>query len=336
MKLSEFYRMGIEVGKTYDPRHNGSVEKWLANVRRVYDSLDEGQQAAFDRDSLWNPYLDSRVVCGDEEGRDPDFKKVMVTLEQPPVVVVMDYKPDLLLSHHPEGRACTGLHQVLYMQVGIWKRHGVKIDAIDDFAVENSLRRLYELAARDLREGDLGEITEDWTDIYRYFGKPWIIMHTAADNCATTYLQHLVDSKTPESLADVVTLLNEIPEYRQGNAELIGPRIVTGRPKNKAGKIVVDMTGGYQGPEEIFTSFADSGIRTILCMHVTRSWYDAAADHHVQIVCAGHAPSDNLGMNLLIDDAMPEDVEIYPRMGGFRRFSHRDEDQSWKESARKT
>ncbi len=325
MKLSEFYRNAVEIGVKYDPRENGSVQRRLDYLRKVYDSLDPEEKALFDADSLWNPYLDSRIVCGDEDGRDPEFRKVVVSIDDPCIYVARDLKADLVISHHPDGRAIAGLHQVLDMQVGIWKKYGVQIEPIDDSARESSLRRLYELAVRESREDYLGEITEDTPDIFRHYGIPWIALHTVADNCATTYIQKSIDAAGPETLHDIVFFLNTIPEYRQANAELIGPRIVTGRPKNKAGKVVADMTGGTQGPEEIFSSFADSGIKTILCMHVTRSWYDAAAEHHVQIVCAGHTPSDSLGMNLLLDEALDDGVEVHPRAGGFRRFSHRDE-----------
>lgn len=325
MKLSEFYRRAVEVGVKYDPRENGSVQRRLDSLKKVYDGLTDAEKVLFDMDSLWNPYLDSRIVCGDEDGADPEFRKVIVGIDVPPVYVIKDTGNSLIVSHHPEGRATAGLHQVLEMQVGIWRKYGVQIEPIDDTARETSLRRLYELAARESREDDLGEITEDLPDIFRYYGVPWIALHTVADNCATTYLQKRIDAAQPDTLQDLVRLLDNVSEYRQANAELIGPRIVTGRPKNKAGKVVVDMTGGTQGPEEIFTSFADSGIKTILCMHVTRSWYEASANHHVQIVCAGHAPSDSLGVNLLLDEALPDGIEVFPRMGGFRRFSHRDE-----------
>lgn len=162
-------------------------------------------------------------------------------------------------------------------------------------------------------------------------GIPWMVLHTAADNCATTYLQKRIEAAQPETLQDVLNFLLSIPEYEQGARELIGPRLVIGKsPKSKAGKVVVDMTGGAEAPTGIFPSFADSGIKTILCMHVSEGWYEEAARHHVQIVCAGHSPSDTLGMNLLLDETMPEGVEMipnekYPKVGAFRRFSHRGE-----------
>lgn len=97
--------------------------------------------------------------------------------------------------------------------------------------------------------------------------------------------------------------------------------------ETSAGKVVVDMTGGAEAPQEIFYSFGNSGINTIVGMHFSEEWYIQAADHQIQIVCAGHAPSDNLGMNLLLDEILPQDIELFPnekfpKIGGFRRFSH--------------
>lgn len=329
MKLSELYHKAVEIGMKYDPRDGDSPRADLDRVKKAYDAMDDGERKWFDMDALWNPYLDSRIVCGDEDNNDPDFSKVLVTLNPPgtgEIMIARDIKADLLISHHPDGRALAGLHQVLEMQIGIWKKYGVRLEPVDDFARESSLRRLYSIAVRESREESWGEITEDLPDIARYFKVPWIALHTVADNCTTTYLQKRIDQVQPVTLQDLIDFLRTIPDYEEATKNLTGrPRIVTGREKSRAGKIVVDMTGGEEAPEEIFSSFADSGIRTILCMHATRDWYDAAAEHHVQIVCAGHASSDSLGMNLLLDEALADGIEVYPRLGGFRRFTHKDE-----------
>jgi putative NIF3 family GTP cyclohydrolase 1 type 2 len=328
MKLSELYQKAVEVGMRYDPRDGGAPAADLERIKRIYDSLTPDEQKWFDNDALWNPYLDSRPVCGDEDGKDPEVSKVMAIIDSPPYGVIEICRREginLVISHHPEGRASAGLHQVLDMQIGIWKKHGVRIEPVDEYARDTSLKYLYAVAQRESREDNLSEITEEIADVLRYFGLPWIALHTVADNCATTYLQKKMDQTRPDTLQDVVDLLMTIEEYQRGTIELIGPRIVTGRPKNKTGKIVVDMTGGGEAPKEIFSSFADSGIRTIICMHTSKDWYDSAAKHQVQIVCAGHAPSDILAMNLLFDEVLPEHVEVYPKMGGYRRFSHKQE-----------
>jgi hypothetical protein len=54
-------------------------------------------------------------------------------------------------------------------------------------------------------------------------------------------------------------------------------------------------------------------------MHISEEHRKEARKHHMNIVIAGHIPSDNLGMNLLIDDIL-KGVEVV-ECSGFRRVA---------------
>lgn len=151
MRLSELYHKAIEIGMKYDPRDGGAAESDLKRTKAEYDDMDDVGKKYFDADLLWNPYPDSRPVCGDDGGVDPEFSKVVVCIETPNTTIVRYLSPNLLITHHPDGRASAGLHRVLDMQIGIWRRYGVSIDAIDTQARESSIRRL--MSCRNARTG---------------------------------------------------------------------------------------------------------------------------------------------------------------------------------------
>lgn len=331
MKLSDLYQKAVEVGIRNDPRDDSLPQEILRRNNELYNKLEGTDKEYFDMESLWNPYLDSRIVC--DTNSEADFRKAVVALDigNGEIRIASEIGADLLISHHPEGKAYAGLWTVLDMQVGILEKSGVDTRAIASSASEYSIRRQYELAERDSREESKGEITEHLPDLARHYRLSWIALHTIADNFATTFLQNMIAEKRPYSLADLLDMLMEVPEYRHSMKELIGPRIVAGTRSRKVGKIIVDMTGGGEGPEEIFYSIPEAGINTVLCMHASEDWYKEAEKHHISVVCAGHAPSDSLGMNLLLDEVMPDYVELYP-LGGFRRFSHKEKTANGQES----
>lgn len=80
------------------------------------------------------------------------------------------------------------------------------------------------------------------------------------------------------------------------------------------------MTGGTEGSKEIFQSLSLSGINTIVAMHLSEEHRKEAEKNHVNVVIAGHIASDNLGLNLLLDNiTRDEKLEILD-CSGFRRI----------------
>jgi hypothetical protein len=126
--------------------------------------------------------------------------------------------------------------------------------------------------------------------------------HTPADNMVATYLQKAFDKEKPYTLDDITDLLLEMPEYREAARHGAGPKIILGSKRRKTGKVFVDMTGGTEGSKQIFESIAQSGINTLVGMHFSEDHRKEAEKHHLNVVVAGHISSDNVGMNLLLDE----------------------------------
>ena len=61
------------------------------------------------------------------------------------------------------------------------------------------------------------------------------------------------------------------------------------------------MTGGTSGSKETLEKLSQSGVGTIVGMHMSEDHRKEAEKHHLNVVIAGHIASDTLGLNLLLD-----------------------------------
>jgi len=79
------------------------------------------------------------------------------------------------------------------------------------------------------------------------------------------------------------------------------------------------MTGGTGGSKDIYEGLSTAGVDTVVGMHISEDHRKEARKRHINVLIAGHISSDNLGINLLLDDILEGDVEVVP-CSGFRRF----------------
>ncbi len=316
MKLLQLYKKAIQVGIENDPRGKDEVLKELERRKKEYEALSDKKKEFFDIESLENPYSDSRILFGTG---DEEIKTVIAGIDMEVGEVVLAHclrengnSVDLILAHHPEGRAYARLFAVMHMQADILGRFGVPINI-----------------AESLLEGRIKEVERKLmpvnhtraVDAARLLNIPFMCLHTPSDNMVATYLQKLFDEKKPYTLEDVIDLLLEIPEYREAEKNNAGPKILIGSKERKAGKIFVDMTGGTEGSKDIFQSMALSGINTVVAMHLSEEHRKEAEKNHINVIIAGHIASDNLGLNLLLDKITEGEQIKVLECSGFRRFS---------------
>ncbi len=316
MKLRDIYQKAIETGMNNDPRGRDVIVKDIEQRKKSYDELKPDEKDFFDLESLQNPYADSRILFGTG---DEEIRTVIagIDIEVGEVLLAESLRSrgrqvDLLLSHHPEGRAYANLYDVMRMQSDILNRFGVPINI-----------------AEDLMEGRIKEVQRRLlpvnhsraVDAARLLGIPFLCLHTPADNMVTNYLQRLFDEKKPYLISEVMNILKDIPEYKDAGLHTVGPSVFLGAKNRKAGKIFVDMTGGTEGSKEIFASLTTSGVSTIVAMHLSEEHRKEAEKHHLNVIIAGHISSDNLGLNLLLDEITRGNSLEVLECSGFKRFS---------------
>lgn len=313
MKIKDIYDLAIKIGQKNDPRGGESVRKQLARTKRAYDKLDADAKKEYDAERLTNPYADTRILYGDPR---LDVKDILVGIDvETPEIVLADrlrdkgIKVDLVMAHHPEAWALSGLPDVMPMQTDIWHDFGVPVNVGDALMDERM---------KEVMRGIMPVNKNRPLDAARLLDLPFMCCHTPADNLVTTELVHRFDKEKPETVKDVIDVLRTYPEYKKAAMDGNGPTAIVGGPDNRAGKIFVDMTGGTGGPQKAIEKLVDAGVGTIVGMHMSEKNREEAAKHHLNVVIAGHIASDSIGLNLFLDKLEAQGISITPFSGLIR------------------
>lgn len=313
MKIGEIYRLAIEKGMGKDPRSKAAVEKLLEKENKQYSEMKDEEKKEYDQDKLFNPYGDSRLLFGDP---DLEVARVLAGIDMETGEVLLadrisgrGQKIDLIIAHHPEGKAMSALYQVMRLQEDVLAKFGVPINVAEG------------IMASRINEVKLGLMPLNHNravDAARLLDIPIMCVHTPADNLVNDYIQTLMDEKKPETLNDVVKLLKEIPEYAEAVNYNAGPAIVIGSKEKRAGRVMVDMTGGTSGSEDAYAKLSAAGVGTLIVMHIGEKHRKEAEKNHVNVIIAGHMASDSLGLNLFLDELARRGIEIIPCAGLLR------------------
>jgi len=315
LKLQEFFRLAIQSGIDADPRGRAIVEQELREARKVYEELKPEDKATFDQEKLENPYTDSRILHG-SPGREVKTVLAGIDVETPELLLAdrliqKGTDIDLVLAHHPEGRAYANFYEVMKMQADILNRFGVPINVAES-----------QLSGR-IKEVERSLMPVNHTrpvDAARLLDIPYACLHTPADNMVVSYLQALFDKELPGRLKDLVKILKQIPEYQEAGRNNAGPRIMIGSEDQRTGKVFVDMTGGTSGSKDTLEKLSQSGVGTIVGMHMSEDHRKEAEKHHIHVVIAGHISSDTLGLNLLLDAMETRGPLTVVECSGFKRI----------------
>jgi putative NIF3 family GTP cyclohydrolase 1 type 2 len=316
MKLEALYRKAVETGIANDLRGGVEIQRLLEEEKERFDKLSEDEKDDFDRDRLFNPFADTRILNGPP---DIEVKKVIMGIDMEVGEVLLAHllnrdegkKIDVIIAHHPEGYALARLHDVMKLQADLLAVYGVPISVAEQLME----KRIGEIERRMLPVNH-----ERAVDAARVLGLPMICIHTPADNCVTSFLTKLFQEKSPRTLGDLVKLLKEVPEYRNSSRRNTPPKIVSGLESNRCGRIFVDMTGGTEGSKDIFERYAAAGVSTLVGMHFSEEALDKAKKASLNVIIAGHISSDTLGLNLLFDEIEKEEPVEFVDVSGFERI----------------
>ena len=309
MSISDIYKLAIEKGIDSDPRGRERVENLLVRRKEKFEKMGEHEKQEFDRESLQNPYSDTRVL---HVAQDKEIKKVLVGIDIEAAEILLAKELgdiDLVISHHPNGRAYTDLHEVMEVQVDILNSYGVPINVAEGLMREKISEVFRSINPRNAWRA---------VDAAKLLGINLMCLHTVADNEVAKFLREKIEAENLERLEDVMRFLRGIEEYKKATEIGMGPVIFSGKPENRCGTIYVGMTGGTEPPAKLYEKMAQAGIGTIVDMHITEDSKKEAEAANMNIVVTGHMSSDSVGMNLILDDLEKQGVEIVPCSGLIR------------------
>ncbi|MFH0918357.1 MAG: NGG1p interacting factor NIF3 [Candidatus Omnitrophota bacterium] len=271
MRLIDFYNCALHFGRLADPRKDKSGIK---------------------------SFPDSAILFGKPNTQ---VKKIMVGIDIEVAELLLADRIrqkeglDLVIAHHPEGKAYAGLSEVMRLQVDLLTQAGVSRKT----AARLLEARMAEVARRVLPQNHTRPV-----DAARLLNLPFMNVHTPADNHVYRYLEAIFKQKVnrPCLVGDLVKILNTIAEYQIAAKFNTGPRIILGNPKRPVGKILLEMTGGTEGSKDVFDKLYKAGVRTLVSMHLSEEHFKKVKDANLNVVIAGHISSDTLGLNLLLDN----------------------------------
>ncbi len=318
MKLKTLYDEIVKKGSEADPRGSEALAALLKARQEEFAGLADKEKELFDRDSLTNPFSDTRFLWGDLNsevksvlvGIDVDGSELLLAdrLKEKGVAI------DAVISHHPQGKAYANFYEVMDLQTDVFSGLGVSLSV-----AENMLAR---------RKGEVerrvsGANHQRAIDFARLLKINFLSMHTPCDNLAYRYIEKLIEKEKPGTVGSIIDLLMEVPEYKDAALHNNPPRIFVGSKKSRVSRVHIEFTGGTEGPVSIYDKLSAQGIDTIIAMHQSEEHYKKCKETNINVIVASHIASDSLGVNCMLDHLESKGALDILEFSGFKRFSHK-------------
>ncbi len=311
MKVKEIYELALKKGMEADPRGEEKAKEILSKNKEEYEELKDEEKEEFDTEKLRNPYDDTRLLYGDEER---EVKKILVGVDIDGEELLLAKElgdVDLVISHHPRGKALAGLDGVMELQVDMFHQYGVPVNV-----AEKLLEKRIKEVSRSLSPAN----HQRAVDMARILDIPFMCVHTPCDNLVAQFVGKKIRKEEPAKLGDVIRSLKEIPEYKEASQMGAGPELFVGSKKSRAGKVLLtEITGGTEGSADMYEKLSQAGAGTIVGMHLSEKNREAAEKAHINVVIAGHISSDSIGVNLFLDEIEKKGVDVTPCAGLIRK-----------------
>ncbi|MBN2119607.1 MAG: NGG1p interacting factor NIF3 [Candidatus Omnitrophica bacterium] len=317
MKLKNLYDEIVKIGVEGDPRGKLAISRVLEERKQHQQKLSPGDKEYFDKECLTNPYADSRILVGSP---DLEIKNILVgiDIDTSELLLASNLNAkgaaiDLVLSHHPIGKALANFYDVMDLQIDVFNKQGVALGVAENLLFERKAEVERRVSGANFAK------TKDAAELLKL---NLICAHTPADNQAYGFLDKTFSKRKPKNLKEVIDILLEIDEYKESARGGCLPRIINGKGTSRVKNLHYEFTGGTEGPRNIYEKLADSGVDTIIAMHLSEEHFQSARKANLNIILAGHIASDNLGMNVLLDKLQKKFKFTVLSCSGFKRFSH--------------
>jgi hypothetical protein len=297
MTVRELYEFAIERGMRLDPRGSEELTRQIASVRAEYATLDEPAKRRFDVERLANPFGDTRIACGDANARverlvcgiDIDGTEVLLadSLRQHGRPV------DLVLAHHASaiGGGIGSRLETIWPQVKMLADFGVP---------EHKAHKL----VRPSSEGDQRSHNLKVTQIAQALGLPLMTIHSPADAYLLREGTRVLREQQPRTVGDLVDICDSWPEVSRLIGHGKGTEVAVGDKRDPLGAVYQAFYGGWNPTAQAFEALCDAGCGTLWVVATSEELNRVARDRHASVVVVPHYPADNVGLNMLLDDAM--------------------------------
>ena len=308
MTIKEIFNLAVKMGVENDLRGKKQVQEHLKEQKEKYQKLNKNKKEEFDKDKLENPYLDSRIL--NEANKTKQIKKILVGIDIDIGELLLAKELgniDLVIGHHPRGKALVSIEDVMYLQAEVLENYGVPINV-----AEGLLNKRISEVSRGISPKNHYQVV----DAAKLLNMPLMCLHTICDNLVANFLYRKVEKEKPKYVGDLMSSLKKIPEYKEAIQRGAGPRLFAGSEENRCGKIAItEITGGTEGSPKIYEKMAQAGVGTIVGMHMSEEHKKEAEAANINAVIAGHMSSDSIGVNIFLKELVKKGIEIIPCSG---------------------
>jgi len=246
------------------------------------------------------PY-DSGIIV---EGQ--DIKKVLIgiDMETPEILLAKQLGYDCVVSHHPKADSCVvDFSKVMQVQIKRMVKAGVPI---------NKAQKVLKKKQASVELAQHASNYDRVSSAARLLDMPYLNIHIPADFITEKIVQKRLNkafkTKPKTKLKDIINELNSWEYYQDKVAQ---PVIRVGSPNDYAGKIEVLMAGGTNGGVEVYKSYFEAGVGTIIAMHIPEDVQKAVIEQNIgNVIIAPHMPSDSIGLLEIVKKWREEGVEV--------------------------
>lgn len=250
--------------------------------------------------------VDTEIGC---EGQ--DVKRVLagIDMDNATLLAAKNMGYDCVAEHHGiMGKAVRIGDQMLKDQMMRMYEFGVPINVAQKAIVKRAKQESQRMHSKNLNRQ---------ADFAKFIDMPYVGIHTPADLIGQAIVQEKMDALTKDkpftTLQDVIDALNEFPEIQNA---LQDPVIRVGEPDSYAGRICVMFAGVTGGGANVYKTFFDYGVGTLIMMHMPEDDIKALQEHNKgNVIIAGHMASDSIGFNRILDAWEENGIEV-TRIGG--------------------
>ena len=235
-----------------------------------------------------------------------DIKKVLIgiDMETPELLLARDLGYDCVVSHHPKADSCVvDFAKVMDVQIDRMVKVGVPI---------NKAQKALKKQQAKVELGRHAANYDRVSSAARLMNMPYMNIHIPADFITERIVQEKLDSafvnKPKTKLQDIIDELNAWHYYE---GKVAKPVIRVGSASDYAGKIEVLMAGGTNGGVDVYKSYFEAGVGTIIAMHVPEDVKKAVQEQNIgNIIIAPHMPSDSIGLLEIVKAWRKSGVEV--------------------------
>jgi hypothetical protein len=246
------------------------------------------------------PYDTDIIVSGE------NIKRVLIgiDMETPELMLAQQLGYDCVVSHHPKADSCVvDFAKVMDVQIDRMVKSGIPI---------NKAQKVLRAKQASI---DLTKHASNYDRVSsaaRLMNIPYLNIHIPADFITEEIVQIRLDKafkdKPKTKLKDIIEELNSW-EYFIG--KVAQPVIRVGSSEDYAGKIEVLMSGGTNGGADVYKSYFQAGVGTIVAMHLPEDVQKAVIEQNIgNIIIAPHMPSDSIGLLEIVKAWRAQGVEV--------------------------